>query len=409
MKGFSDLRRDHLGYLGKTDNAQFKCALLLYTKKYIYAINNYVMTLTEFTYSVKKFGPFVVAFLLFTSILLLTMQIVSKLPKPVKPIIPVYDAKYGKMDKLVFHGVSSKDFTFELDTLRGIPVLQINDVGDEQKASPSARIYKLALQSVQSNYKVRLQQIARRLGLSNNFTEDNGIANFVDPNKILVTSIADYNFEYELKQASYGGVISNKNTITEQAISFLRSMNRYPNALSQEKKIITYQFYDDKTNTFITIPDNESSKANCVLVDFPVAPVNNLSVFSSTYNNADNYVLLTYDANKRMQVLKARVWHYDIIDSDEGNYKIKTVEEAYKDLTEGRGSVLFAQGQVHKVNRAYLGYYSSKEYQEYLQPIYVFTNADKTFVAYVQAIQNQYIKDEIMDVVTSDEAKSSTE
>jgi hypothetical protein len=353
------------------------------------------MSLTEFVYYTKKIGPFVVMGLLFVSIMLMVVQIISLLPKKVIVRKPVYDVSFGILNKPNFKGVVSNDFNFSIDTIRGIPTLQIDKDGAEQVATASAQVFFLPTTVQKSTYKTKMVSLAKKLGFSANYAIENSIATFEAETKQLTIDSSNFNFIYEDKQASYGAAIQEQNTIITDAVNFLVAQSRYPNELARGNKVVSYLFYDDKTNEYKTLEKDNIAVANSVLVDFNRVDTNGLNVYSTSYLNSPNYVLLTYTSERKPKIIKANIQFWEKLDDARGFYPIKTVAEAYEALVNGFGNVLFADGRDQKINRIYLGYFEDENYTEYLQPIYVFTNEKKTFVAYVQAVKSEYSQVEV--------------
>jgi hypothetical protein len=75
---------------------------------------------------------------------------------------------------------------------------------------------------------------------------------------------------------------------------------------------------------------------------------------------------------------------------EEATYPIKTAEEAFTDLQEGRAYVAAYSGGDSQilVNDVYLAYYLGEEVQEYLMPIVVFEGPNG-FFAYVSAVKDE--------------------
>jgi hypothetical protein len=73
-----------------------------------------------------------------------------------------------------------------------------------------------------------------------------------------------------------------------------------------------------------------------------------------------------------------------------GEYPIKTVQEAWDELTSGGGYVAAFEGPSAIVRRVVLGYYDTTGDQKYEMPIYVFSG-DNGLVAYVSAVSKEVL------------------
>lgn len=76
-------------------------------------------------------------------------------------------------------------------------------------------------------------------------------------------------------------------------------------------------------------------------------------------------------------------------------YPIKTTQEAYNDLKNGKGYIASFTGTDSQIaiDTIYMGYYAGDNVQPYLMPIFVFEGNNGKFFAYVSAIQNRVIKE----------------
>lgn len=85
-------------------------------------------------------------------------------------------------------------------------------------------------------------------------------------------------------------------------------------------------------------------------------------------------------------------YHYFPIDEGQtSTYPLKTSQNAWEELREGRAALvsLPSSGGEVVIRRVYLAYYDPSEYQEFLQPVFVF-EGDNGFTAYVPAVTDQY-------------------
>ncbi len=82
---------------------------------------------------------------------------------------------------------------------------------------------------------------------------------------------------------------------------------------------------------------------------------------------------------------------YQAVSTISATYPIKTAEEAYKDLKEGKGYVsTYYGGEEILIKDVFLAYYIGGEKQQYLMPIVVF-KGDKGFYSYVSAVKDEWL------------------
>jgi hypothetical protein len=90
-------------------------------------------------------------------------------------------------------------------------------------------------------------------------------------------------------------------------------------------------------------------------------------------------------------VVEAHYAYHGISDTS-GEYAIKSVDEAYGELQEGKAYIAsyFGTDTDIKIQDVFLAYYIGEGEQEYTMPIYIFRNQSKGFYAYVPAIDDYW-------------------
>ena len=92
------------------------------------------------------------------------------------------------------------------------------------------------------------------------------------------------------------------------------------------------------------------------------------------------------------KILRAQMRFYPKSDEHVGVYPLRRGDEALNDLKAGGGVLLSNPQQTREViiKKMFLAYFDSNEYQDYLQPIYVFLG-DDNFAAIVPAISKDFL------------------
>ncbi|MEK7570921.1 MAG: hypothetical protein AAB553_01490 [Patescibacteria group bacterium] len=77
----------------------------------------------------------------------------------------------------------------------------------------------------------------------------------------------------------------------------------------------------------------------------------------------------------------------------EASYAIKTPQEAFEELKQGKGYIASYKGDDGEIliNNIFLAYYMGEDRQQYLMPIIVF-EGDNGFFAYISAVRNDWIQ-----------------
>jgi hypothetical protein len=105
-----------------------------------------------------------------------------------------------------------------------------------------------------------------------------------------------------------------------------------------------------------------------------------------------NFLLGSGTSSTSIDVVEASFTHHTINlePEEQATYPIKTAEEAFNDLQEGRAYIAAYSGGEAQilVNDVYLAYYLGEDRQEYLMPVVVFEGPDG-FFAYVSAVKDE--------------------
>lgn len=97
------------------------------------------------------------------------------------------------------------------------------------------------------------------------------------------------------------------------------------------------------------------------------------------------------EENKRYVYLNYTFWPIDLQNSS--TYPIKTPDEAYTNLQEGKAMVPMSQaktGGFVSITKIYLAYFLNSEFIPFLQPVYVFEGPE--FVGYVPAVRDEALQ-----------------
>jgi hypothetical protein len=349
------------------------------------------MTLTELSYYSRKFTPFGIIAILVVLIFYYIIKIIITLPTtPIEQgaqINPVF----GKIKKPVIKDAKdSSGITFTLDTIEGKPI----------DAPETANVYFLPPSNTKVGYRIGSENMAKILGIdveTAKRTVEAPFYTFTDDRQKLAVNIATFNFNYQyeirpddpfLKTAK----IPSSTEIINKSTDFLRSMGRYPEELSKGKTNIIYLSYNvDTKELSIT---NSPEEANMVEVDFYRPDIDEHPIVSPKYFNSQNYVLMMFYENT-YKVIRAQVLFFEKSTEQVGKYPLKTGQEAFEELKKGKAIVSQRPEGVKNltIKEMILGYFDPDEYQEYLQPVYVFLgDKDHPFVGFVPAVANSQMQ-----------------
>lgn len=347
------------------------------------------MTLSEFSYYVRKFGPVaVIGFILFIVFYMIIQLIIGSISN--RPVQQIYQPPFGQLPPVTFtHSIEYPPaFTMTIDNIEGRPIT----------ATSSANIYFTPTPRTRFGYQQTIGFMARAVGIdpeSNQFTINGTSANYNDGIRNLNIDIQTFNFDFDLDITKVPTVfnetyIPDQNTIVEEAKSFLRQMNKFSPRIAQGSQNIIYLQYDSTTNDFIVAED--PLQANVVEVDFFQPDLGPFPLVSPTFYNSHNYVTMIFRQEGPL-IIKAQVHTVEPDFATGGVYPIKTGDQAWSELQNRLGTIVSpSKGTTNIIVRdMFLAYYDSDTYQPYLMPVYVFLG-DDGFAAYVSAVAPEYIQ-----------------
>lgn len=356
------------------------------------------MSLSEFSYYLRKFGPIVILggilFVLFFMILSLVFKSLTS-----KPVQQVFIPAFGQLTPNKF-GVSidyPPQAQFIIDNIEGRPIT----------ATRSANIFAIPQPTTRFGYVQNITLMAKAVGFvseEEKYILNGTAATFENEYLKLDIDIRNFNFIFDTKLDAQPDIFLNttiptEQTITEQARAFLRRVDRYPITLTQGTEHIIYMRYDQTTKDFVVVDKIED--ANVVEVDFFPPDVDGFPVVGPRFFNSQNYVMMVFNPvgkSVSSRVIKAQVKYFE--KNPNGSfYPVKTGDEAWQELISGRGVIVSPGQNSNKITirQMFMGYYEPETYQEYFQPIYIFLG-DNNFAAYVPAVANQYVTTESAQV-----------
>jgi len=128
------------------------------------------------------------------------------------------------------------------------------------------------------------------------------------------------------------------------------------------------------------------SSANFIKVLFPRLPIDEVKVISPRLDTAPVWTLVS-----PKDVVEAQVAMQDIKKHKFSTYPLKEVTKAFEELKNGKAAFnKEIEGIVFPVRDVEIVYLEGENYQEYLQPVYLF-KSDNNLAAYVPAVDENWI------------------
>lgn len=351
------------------------------------------MTLTELSYYFRKTAPFailtlIVVFILYYSVQLLIL--IAQLNRPPEQaaqleINPVFNVIPRP---ILPESTPSANYTYTLDSIEGVPVT----------ATSSAQVFFLPKSTATFGFRENIYVMAKTLGFNTELTKydlNGNEAVFTEDNQTLKVDITNYNFTYEYTElAQDDGRLNDARMLGEEEIlrrskEILNSVGRYPGELARGRTNLIYLAFNPQTRGISVVETPES--ANLVEVDFYRPDIGEFPIVSPRYFNSQNYMILFFDSTGE-RVIRSQIRFFEKSEEQVGVYPIKTGEQAWEALRNGKGYVVSAAENVTDISikRMFMGYLDPGTYQEYLQPVYVFLG-ENNFAAYVPALTDEWL------------------
>lgn len=352
------------------------------------------MSLTDVSYYARKFAPFAVFFFVVILIVFYSFKLLFLLFSLNKTEVVRYNTRFKEIKPLFVKkdATTSAGFTFTLDTVAGQPIT----------ATEAGQVFYFPPSKFQFDYLPKVYLMAKAFGFDMTVVKHklvNNEAIFQDKTQRLAIDINTYNFRYDydfrkdtelVEAAQTPDTESAKNL----AINFLKSIDRYPAELAMGDSTFIHMFYDKESSQAGVVVNPQ--EANMIEVDFYRQKVDQFLPMSPSYFNSQNYVMLMPNGNgSGAKIVSAQVRFFETSQTEIGIYPLISGQRAYEMLIGGKG-ILISPGSGKKkisIKTMSLGYFDPDTYQDYYQPIYVFTG-DADFVSYVPAVSEEWVVDE---------------
>ena len=300
---------------------------------------------------------------------------------------PPPTVKYGKLPRIRFPvptvGVNP---TFKLETIQGgLP-----------KMPGQANVYVVGFNQSRLLEYQRVKDRAARMGFPGEpATADELTYTWVDPSRVsslvvnIVTGKWSYSFDWRTDPVLLvAQEVPAANRAADRAKGFLGQMSALAKDVVGGEAKVKYLIATLDGNTREA---PSFSEANFVRVDLLRAPIDNVPFVTSGGETSPINVVMNSTKEKNKPNVVLAIYHYSTrVEGESATYPLKPIEQAWSELTQGKGHLTKYLEQV-TVRKAYLAYYESDEPQEFIQPVYVFAG-DNGFTGYVPAVADEYIQ-----------------
>jgi hypothetical protein len=318
----------------------------------------------------------------------------------VRLVFPVEDTptvKFGKIAPPKLPANPTTNLSFVLDTATGdlpsltkvLPVYQF--IPPEPNVLDSDRAAKLAANFGFSGPQ-QIDALTFRYLDPNHPTQEMGI-NIVSKNFVILTN--DFSHPTILKTPPEG----TSEVILESARNILDLRNLIAADLEDSKTSIRYL----KISGNSLAQANSISESNFARVDIFRKNINNYPILTPGYSDGLVHLILAGNRTEPTRIVEASYiyWPYDANPSS--TYPIRSAASAWEELQQGQGSLVtpstpnFTQVRIKNIS---LAYFEAKEFQPYMQPIYLFTGvglaqdgSEVEVVLYLPAVDPGYFSE----------------
>lgn len=343
---------------------------------------------TELFHKILKWtiilGSLVVVLILIFNI----SRIVLKILYPPPPDYPT--VLFGKLPPVIFpKSTVNESFSYSLNTLSGtLP-----------KLPDRVKIFKTTTEPVTLLNVQNAREKAANVGFVNQ--EDKQFREFViTPTKYqwqvvsngllrtLVMNTDTYDFRLTSTYRTYPPILNQSLVATEEnakerVIDYLTDITLFSKDINMEKaKIRSLTLING-----ILVPSANISDTQVFRVDIFQSDVEELPVYYPAHPYSSMYFLMMARANNIDDVLEANFFHQSIA-TESATYPIKTAEEAFTDLKNGKGFIsnFYGTSTNIPITDVTLGYFFGEERLGYLMPVILFQSKEEYF-AFVPALK----------------------
>jgi len=339
-----------------------------------------LMTKNVAKWSSIALGALILLFIIFR-IGVLVKNIVAPTPPPPPTV------SFGKLPEIEFpQSTNTRNYSYAIDTATG----QLPEFPDR------AKVYKIFQEQPDLlALKKTSEKIDQRGFTTGPVRIQDNTYQWSDPNSDIGSRISIDIFTSNFSISS--SYLGNQNILSRNSLpspsdaktfaqTFLSGMSLLPEDLNLE---------DDQSPIFYSIqnsqlvPTTSFANAHIIGVNFFQKDKDKLPIY---YPNPTQSTMKLFIGGGRSfpQVVEASFFHQKISD-DSGTYPIKTPDELFSQLKEGKAYIASeANTDDILIQEVLLAYYSSDKKQDYLMPIIVFKGTDG-FTAYVSAVKDEWI------------------
>lgn len=326
-------------------------------------------------------GGLVVVGLIFLSMLTFRFGMTIKnMLFPAPP--PASTVAFGKIPKLdISEGVKPPEkINYKVETISGeLPKLahEIKVFKIDFPRPSFGDLERTKAQVANAGYRKEPESVTERTATFRNPTS---------PDYVLTINITSGNFvmgsSYLNKQDLAGASPSSVDRATDIARDFLNTLRVDLSSIDQKGSKTQFLKFEGQTlDEAVSL-----SSANFIKVLFSRMPIDEFKVINPRLDRTPIWTLVSPN-----DVVEAQVAMQDIKKHKFSTYPLMEVTKAFEELKNGQGALnKEIEGTVFPIRDVEIVYLEGENYQEYLQPVYLF-KSDNNLAAYVPAVDKNWI------------------
>ncbi len=289
------------------------------------------------------------------------------------PVEEKPDTKFGQLPypELPKVSISPSNFSYSVDT----PTGNLPKVGVDQGFEKIIKVYFVPQTFATLLSGEKSKALAEKFEIKTpHQVLSETIYLFQEESKNLLVDLDTGNFDYK-NEATMSGAqgLDDDNKLVSDFQANLQKLGAFKEELSKGRtKIVKIKGLDPLAQISLWPP-----------------PIDNKPIFTSEFDRSEIFAIV-YGNATNLNTYKQLTFTYFPVDlSTFATYPVKTADQALDDLKIGNGVIVIEpQKPQVSITSVYLGYFLPRQYNPYLQPIYVFEGP--SFAAYVPAISSEF-------------------
>jgi len=346
-----------------------------------------MITLNQASYDTKeimKWGGIIIAGLVILIVIIRMLLAAKEMIFPTPPPKPT--VLFGQLEPQVFpKNVTDQKLTYTMNTLSGyVPAFTYE-----------AKVFPVQTATLDLLGFSRAKRAAVQAGYTN---EPNKLSDtlfewiYPDTSQLttkLTMDTINYNYNITsdyLNSSTFtsGQGLPDQNGAINIAHNLLGKLNSATTDVDGSKTQANLLSFNNGSLT----PVKKMADAQLIRVVFHQSDLDTIPIYYEDPNSSNINVLI----GSNSQILEATFMHQVAVLANFSTYPLKTAQEAYDELQQGKGYIALYDGKSKNIpiNNVFLAYYISSQPQKYIMPIFVFAQ-DDIFYAYVPAITDVWI------------------